>query len=429
MIDLLLFSGLPGLTNAGQGYENCLISQASSYPSDNINYYSALPTYHLTNNTALNAGQLIEICCTDSECSSYVSTCETGENTEVVVYCVKVGQTIVCTDGPGGCGGVVGNTTITNNTTLNPSLCPNNLTTVADYVATLAPSGLDQGYAGILCSAGSPCNELICAWDNGGWTCSGYSLSNCNFDSASDYVCPTPCILQWTAPWPGPNSTNPQLGFVYNSSSTTLYLSNQPNVPLIVGTTVGGTGLVGGGLTYYFWRKRKNQKLTNQLNTNLQPIPTLNIELEEAVPVNQTITLASSTTFSSTSSLFKVFEEERITSVVSSTNSNTNLLEASDDLPPAYSITDSSNSELARLVRIDRLLLNEQGSELLDNFLGTQEVLANANFRTLTVSQQAYQRARTELLTVLPEKEVSALEKAYQAENNQLVAQIQQVNY
>jgi len=105
-----------------------------------------------------------------------------------------------------------------------------------------------------------------------------------------------------------------------------------------------------------------------------------------------------------------------------------------DVSPPNYSEIVSSNSEFARLVRTNRLLLNERGAEFLDNFLGAQEALSNANSRTLFVLQQTYQRAKRELTTVISEKEISALEKAYQAEahqteNNQLVAQIQQVNY
>lgn len=92
--------------------------------------------------------------------------------------------------------------------------------------------------------------------------------------------------------------------------------------------------------------------------------------------------------------------------------------------PPPY--RETTTSGLVQLVQFIKIRLDAHGIELLDDFLSTQELLATANDRNRKVLQRTYELARVELVTVISEKEVSALETAYQAENNQLIAQVEQ---
>jgi len=225
MTKLLLLSGFSNLVNAGQAFENCLIIH-------DCDYYSALLDYDLYNNERIN-NSLLFLCCyciyssSQCQCTNYNSSCGS-----IGVYCTRVGQTIVCTDGPVFCGGVVGNTTITTNTTLNPSACPNDLTIITGYINSLPNNsiiGLDQGYAYYYCSS-TPCDGFICSWDNDGWTCfNQYALD---------------CILQWTAPWPGPNNTNPLLSTVLTLAT----VGGSMNFFFVLGVSVGsvvGVALLG----------------------------------------------------------------------------------------------------------------------------------------------------------------------------------------
>jgi len=531
--NLLLVSGLSSLAikgvNGGQAFENCLIN---TFVGAGADYYSGLLNYPFTNNlTVFNNGWDLDLCCNSSQCvpnyGSSHDSCFTSNS--VAVACSEIGQTIACnvftaisagTD----CFGIVGDTPVTSNATALDPLCPNsfNVATTANYIQSVvddssntASLGLAQGYAFWDCSTGSPCDGMVCGWDNGGWTC--YSAYDCG-NSNGELFCSTACIMQWLASWPGSADTNPYSPITYTSPTTTSIdiissststssssslttlssigtssfgsiplTSTSPssgtnNTPLIVGTTVGGTTLASGGLAYYFWKKKRKSQETDQstieLATNLKPIrreasenltrATSSVKKNETknrVKEQQNIGIEL-TRYSSSQPLIREAsmtsrESRHLVSPISapadknlplipeklalmaaspvpiSTKTASLARVATTDAPPAYfeAIEDNSSSTLdelsqVQLLRAIKLRLDARGVRLLNNFLSFQELLANASTRTLDFSQRAYQQARTELATVISELEIIALERAYQRENSQLVAQIQQqTNY
>ena len=132
----------------------------------------------------------------------------------------------------------------------------------------------------ILVKQGSPCDGMSCGWDNdGGWTCDGNYDCSLNKSTGVD-SCSNTCRMQWPAPWLGSADKNPLLSSSTSSLSTfpltsglssfnvTSNLPPSDNIPLIIGTTIGGTTLVGSsGLVYYLWRKRKKPKSADQSTT------------------------------------------------------------------------------------------------------------------------------------------------------------------
>jgi len=281
MTNLLLLSGFSNLVNAGQVFENCLITLNEG---NIIKYnYSALLNYPFASNSAINNGQEIQLCCNTAQCappsnpSNTSVDCSIGDVDGELVQCTEIGGTIACDQG---CEGVVKNTTITGNNTLNPISCPSDLTTVANYISSLPTSdiaGLAQGYAHYHCDNG-PCtgSSLYCGWDNGGWTCftaQHNTVLNCEFDSVGNFACPNGCTFQWTAPWPGSPENNP---FILTTSSSTnsIPYSETNNIPLIIVTTVGGTTLLTtGGVTFAYCltkKKREREKAREQQNIGIE---------------------------------------------------------------------------------------------------------------------------------------------------------------
>jgi len=271
MTNLLLLSGLSSWAikgvKGGQAYENCLVANGQEY-------YSVLLNYPFVDNeTALDDGTL-NLCCNNTQC--VYETHDSAVYCVDLIECYKISEMIICESFPSPCVGIVGNTNITSNTTVG-SDCFNsniyNITSVGSYLPTITPRDLDKGYA--LWAGSIPSDTfdegfLYCGWDNGGWEC---------FFSGQY------CLLQFTALWPGNSSTNPQLGFVFNPFPS----SNNINIPLIVGTTVGSTTLVSGSVVAYcFWRKRTNQKSTDQ-STNATIVDLANSQsVSEAEPMELT---------------------------------------------------------------------------------------------------------------------------------------------
>ena len=88
-----------------------------------VNYYQVLLNYSFTKNLAINNGQVLNICCSSTQCINVPSPCPSSYE---YVTCVKVNQAITCGDVVSSCFGIVGTTPITSNTTLVPSACPSN---------------------------------------------------------------------------------------------------------------------------------------------------------------------------------------------------------------------------------------------------------------------------------------------------------------
>src|SRR6185437_8988302 len=118
-------------TEAGQAFKNCLVHK------DNTTSYNSLLNYPFFNNSDINKGNHINICCNPSQCSLFIEgskPCADADASSFPFGCIKISQTIFCDDIF--CAGIVGETLITSNTT-TVDKCPADLslTIVADYVA------------------------------------------------------------------------------------------------------------------------------------------------------------------------------------------------------------------------------------------------------------------------------------------------------
>ena len=122
--------------SGGQGYENCIASSNSP----DLNYYNALLNYPLS----LNSGQALEICCNANQCSTNFPCLSVTNAFLAKVNNFEIGVSPITNS----CVGIVGNTTITSNTTLG-SDCPSDITTTANYLQNIVSeiNGLNQDYA------------------------------------------------------------------------------------------------------------------------------------------------------------------------------------------------------------------------------------------------------------------------------------------
>jgi len=126
-------------TEAGQAFKNCLSFQV-------FNSYNVLLNFDFAGNSAINSGRRLRLCCDSFQCVSKSPTsCSSG-----AFSCVKSGEAILCSDSDGlgkGCGGVIRDTQITSNATISSADCPSDITSVANYLVTFTPEGVNDGYA------------------------------------------------------------------------------------------------------------------------------------------------------------------------------------------------------------------------------------------------------------------------------------------
>lgn len=259
---------------AGKAYVNCL-SSVYNAPADYGMPKSFIP---LDNNGTLD-NQTGLFCCTDYQCTaSYLcpngTACISDTNgaskicNNGVFYCRRISQKSFCVDTSGSCGCVSGDTLITGNATSGN--CTNyDLNATANYLSTVAPDGVNNGYAHWTCSPNSACKGLKCIWDNGGWTCFDFN----------NYFALINCYLQWKADWPGPADNNPLLvsastsGVISSptssSGSTSSNNSGMP-IPAWIGIGVGGIVIIGtSGVIYWKIKKTKERKkIVDEVKSN-----------------------------------------------------------------------------------------------------------------------------------------------------------------
>lgn len=268
--------------NAGQAFNNCLIDYNNAY---NKSSYNLLLNYPFESQTNITDGGLLRICCSDIQCSSTPFNLHCKKYVLIDFFCNKLSSGIFCKFGFG-CGGMVGDTPITTNTTFREGCAYHNvsLATMADYLVTVPLAnftGLEHGYALYIWPRSSSFPRWDnCGWDNGGWTCAFVSM-----DTDKD------CRLQWPAPWPGSAENNPfplsVTTSVSSTVSTTPLPENNPQlaekIAIPIGTAVG----VGSasGLAYYFWKKRKKVALDQTETDSVE----LLVFKEPEVNINETL--------------------------------------------------------------------------------------------------------------------------------------------
>jgi hypothetical protein len=106
--------------NAGQNFKTCL-----AYENDNFTYNNLLKFRFSFSNNTITSSEIVNLCCDASQCSLQGLNCSSVSK---AFYCNKVGQTVFC---DGLCGGIVGNTSVTKNTTFGN--CPQ-IDEVATYL-------------------------------------------------------------------------------------------------------------------------------------------------------------------------------------------------------------------------------------------------------------------------------------------------------
>lgn len=169
---------------------------------------------------------------------AYLSFCADRNN---MFICHKVNQGVVSEAEDvytlSGCGGIVGNNSITTNYTSNAAFCPNIETLAKNLNGATATSGFTLGH----CNGDSNCGNveagywngnsyenvkeaLDCYWDNDGWNCVDCVDCNINNNAKGIRRLATKtfnCLLQWPvpSPLPGPIST-------INNLTATLWYSN-----------------------------------------------------------------------------------------------------------------------------------------------------------------------------------------------------------
>jgi hypothetical protein len=457
MMSLLLITWLSvNGTEAGQAFNNCLSFQP-------INAYNALLNFDFAINSYINSGKRLMLCCNKSKCDSgsslYCSVSAIADNTPKYEFgCDKIGQEILCSDSDDsghGCGGVVGTTPITSNNALAPTNCPSDLTTIANYLNTITPSGINSGYAHWACPLTSPCRGLSCDWDNGGWTCFSAWASGCNTDSSGGVSCEKNCTLQWVAPFPSVVSSPVSSGSTSNiltavstssgsfsSSSTslsftTLSSTEAPTLPdkrlgEIIGIPVGIIGTVTiGGITYYLYKKRKNKQ--NQQANNQDG--NLNDELFELANISQpTVKSENIGQPIFTPTPVEPEEQPRSTSlgmpvswefsapteeVVSEEVSNTDKLET------YLGTVIFKSTELSQLVIQTKQKVGPSLAMVLETLLDTQTEITHGNNNFAV--RQLQREAKEKLLTKLSEEEINHLCQLQKAvvQQEELQAQIE----
>ncbi|KLL05030.1 MAG: serine/threonine-protein kinase sepA-like [Mycoplasmataceae bacterium RV_VA103A] len=233
-IPVLLLLTLVRKAETGEMFKECI----NVY--DNSSYNSLL-NFPFNNNSKINGGLWLTLCCSDAQCSPTTE----GANCPARPWnfsCRKVSETIFCKVYTGVfCGGIVGNTLVSTNTTIGD--CPN----INQFAIKALENDTYHGSKDVYCQEITPCpmqhGHLSCYWDNNGWTC--------------DETFGNSCLLQWN------NSSTVSSTLSYSPSSTTSTLgtttippSSTPNLLLKVfipvGTTVGV--VVISGVVYYYWR-------------------------------------------------------------------------------------------------------------------------------------------------------------------------------
>jgi len=154
---VLIFANLDRV-NSGLAFENCLL-----YDEEDFTSYDSLLNYSFSQ-TNITSGGLSNLCCNKSQCSPKPQSngwCH--EEFEREFICTET-SLIFCTSAspknywtPPLCGGIIGDTPITNNITLGDCASYNiSLATVADYLANLSSVGditnIGKGYAYVDCS-------------------------------------------------------------------------------------------------------------------------------------------------------------------------------------------------------------------------------------------------------------------------------------
>ncbi|CAG8441643.1 8760_t:CDS:2 [Cetraspora pellucida] len=154
------------------------------------------------------------------------------------IMCKRIAQPVFCHLDL--CGGIVGDTQITGNTTFGN--CPfENLSVAIKHLSTISyfnMIGLDKGYVHFTCPKNTACQDYMYNWDNGGWTFSNNYISIYR----DSYNITNKCYLQWPASFPSNTTTSiqgtiPTTTTSGNSITTTISDSN--NSKLIVGAIVG----------------------------------------------------------------------------------------------------------------------------------------------------------------------------------------------
>lgn len=253
-------------TQTGETFEECIKVYDNSS-------YNSLVKFPFSSNSKINNGLQLTLCCGNDQCSPITE----GANCPAKPWnfsCRKVSETTFCTVYTGiFCGGIVGNTPITTNTTIRD--CPN----LNQFAIKALENSTYHGNKDVYCQEINPCpmqyKRLSCYWDNGGWTCDETFINS--------------CLLQWTnssvISSTSSHSTTPTVGTVTVSPSilppSKPHLAEKIAIP--VGTTVGVATI--GGVTYYLiQKKRKNKRLGKNQSSTGQLIDSTNTGIPTKQP-------------------------------------------------------------------------------------------------------------------------------------------------
>src|SRR4051812_17306267 len=92
MLFLLIFLKSQEI-DTGQGFKNCLNLNTVTRKNDNTSY-NYLLKFPFNNNSEINNGKIVSLCCDDSQCfPAKPLTCSSSNHS---FYCNKIAQTIFC---------------------------------------------------------------------------------------------------------------------------------------------------------------------------------------------------------------------------------------------------------------------------------------------------------------------------------------------
>ncbi|CAG8467816.1 21739_t:CDS:1, partial [Cetraspora pellucida] len=211
---------------SGQAFNNCLIDQNKIVYNNLLNY------------PFVETSVIFKICCNTTQCYPSTSLTTGCNSMDTGIMCKKIAQPVFCHLDL--CGGIVGDTQITGNTTFGD--CPfENLSVAINHLSTISyvnMIGLDKGYAHFTCPKNTACQDYMYNWDNGGWTFSNNYISIYR----DSYNITNKCYLQWPASFPSNTTTSIQ-GIIptttTSGNSITTTISDSNNSKLIVGAIVG----------------------------------------------------------------------------------------------------------------------------------------------------------------------------------------------
>lgn len=283
-------------SEAGNAFKNCLTAIGDTTSYNNLLSYP-FPAGELGETPSY---QLV-LCCNGSQCQLGI-TCTN------FFVCARVGGKITCRSRAGSCVGIIGNEPITTSTTdrQDDSYCANSsvsiVTPLTNCLKTDTPDGLEQGYARYSVTFCPPSEHGLwdCSWDNQGITCTNIHV----------------CWLQFPFTWPGSADKNPST-YIYTPTSTQTSIATSTTTSatltptnltetndnsaekiwIPVGSSITGTGIIG-GLTYYYCKKKRNRKKNNltittnqeaEDNNNLK-IETIELKERELPVINEEIT-------------------------------------------------------------------------------------------------------------------------------------------